>query len=223
MLIISPTEQRERRKIGRRLADEAIADLLQTFSSCYCHSCLDRMSHAVLLLDDEMHVLYATPQVEMILKKHNPAIVLSPQFTLYPPNYAERLLAFTQENNTQSDSFNLLLEGENGADLLLLLCFKLPKPTKAELNTARYMITLRDSKHYPSRQWLIFNQHFDLTPAEGRLCSAFADGLTLNDYCAKWNVAPSTARSQLHNVFSKTGTHRQTDLLRLIFLFTRTF
>jgi hypothetical protein len=43
-----------------------------------------------------------------------------------------------------------------------------------------------------------------------------------NDYRKKWNVATSTARSQLHNVFDKTSTHRQCDLLRLIFLFTRT-
>jgi DNA-binding CsgD family transcriptional regulator len=77
-------------------------------------------------------------------------------------------------------------------------------------------------QNYPSGQWLLFIKQFNLTPTEERLCRAFADGLTLKDYCEKWNVATGTARTQLHILFGKTATHRQSDLLRLIFLFSRT-
>jgi DNA-binding CsgD family transcriptional regulator len=85
------------------------------------------------------------------------------------------------------------------------------------------MITLHDSNHYSLQQWLLFKKQFNLTPAEARLCRSFADGLTLNDYCEQWKVATCTARSQLHSVFGKTSTHSQSNLLRLIFLFSRTF
>ncbi len=108
-----------------------------------------------------------------------------------------------------------------GGGQLLLTCFQLPKPAVPDLKAARYMITLRDSNFYPFQQWLFFTKQFNLTPAEARLCRMFVDGLTLNDYCEKWTVAISTARSQLHSVFEKTSTHRQCDLLRLIFLFSR--
>jgi len=107
-------------------------------------------------------------------------------------------------------------------DLLLLNCFQFPKSAGGDLQAARYMITLCDPNHYPSQNWLLFIKQFNLTPAEARLCHTLADGLTVNDYCEKWKVATSTARSQLHIVFDKTSTHRQSDLLRLIFLFSRT-
>jgi hypothetical protein len=45
--------------------------------------------------------------------------------------------------------------------------------------------------------------------------------LNLQDYCKKWHVTISTARSQLHAIFKKTFTRRQADLLRLIYLFSR--
>ena len=60
-----------------------------------------------------------------------------------------------------------------------------------------------------------------LTPAEARLCRALADGLSLADYCEKYRVSAHTARDALKDVFDKTSTRRQVDLLRLIFLFTR--
>ena len=50
------------------------------------------------------------------------------------------------------------------------------------------MLILHDPSHYPSQ----------LTPVEARLCRTLADGLTLNDYCEKWKVAVSIARSQLN-------------------------
>lgn len=147
---------------------------------------------------------------------------LSPKFTLHHPRHAARFAAFVNGKNHSTGPLSLLLEGENAkGDLLLLNCIQFPKSAEPDLQAARYMITLWYPNHFPSQQWLLFKKQFNLTPAEARLCRAFADGLTLNDYCEKWKVATSTARSQLHMVFEKTSTHRQCDLLRLIFLFSR--
>ena len=221
MSITPPPFQSERRDQARRTTDRAVDDLQKTFSTSHCHSCLERMADGVLLLDNETRVIYATPEVDQILKRHDLPLALSPKFTLYQPHHASRFAAFVNGKNREAGPLCLLLGDQNGDGQLLLNCFKLPKPAESGLKTARYMITLRDPNHYPSRQWLLFTQQFNLTPAEARLCRAFADGLTLNDYCEKWTVATSTARSQLHSVFEKTSTHRQCDLLRLIFLFSR--
>jgi DNA-binding CsgD family transcriptional regulator len=221
MSITPPPFQSERRDQARRSADRAVDDLQKTFSAPHCHSCLERMADGVLLLDNETRVIYATPEVNQILKRHDLPLALSPKFTLYQPHHASRLATFVNSTVHELGPLSLLLESENGRELLLLNCFQLPKPADPDLKSARYMITLRDPNHYPSRQWLLFTKQFNLTPAEARLCRTFADGLTLNDYCKKWTVATSTARSQLHSVFEKTSTHRQCDLLRLIFLFSR--
>jgi len=221
MSIPPPPCQSERGDLPRRSADRAVDDLHKTFSTPQCHACLERMADGVLLLDNETRVIYATLEVDQVLKRHDLPLALSPKFTLHQPHHASRFAAFVNGRNREAGPLSFLLEGENGHDLLLLNCFQLPKPGEPDLKAARYMITLRDPNHYPSRQWQFFTKQFNLTPAEARLCRTFADGLTLNDYCEKWTVTISTARSQLHSVFEKTSTHRQCDLLRLIFLFSR--
>ena len=222
-MTIHPFAQPERRKQSRRLADRAIDDLYNTFSSTHCRSCLERMADGVLLLDSETHVIYASQQAEQILKRADSPFTLTPKFSLHQSLPACRFAAFVSGKNSETSSpLTLLLAGENGHDLLLLNCFQLPKSAQSDSRSARYLLTLHDPNHYPSQKWLLFNEQFNLTPVEARLCRMLADGLTLHDYCEKWKVATSTARSQLHAVFEKTSTHRQNDLLRLFFLFTRT-
>ncbi len=43
--------------------------------------------------------------------------------------------------------------------------------------------------------------------------------IALDEYSEKFHISPYTARSQLKSIFDKTGTHRQVQLLRLIFAF----
>jgi DNA-binding CsgD family transcriptional regulator len=213
--------QPERRDQSRRTIDRTFDDLHKTFSTPFCHSCLERFADGVLLLDNETRIIYATPEVNLILKRHDLSFALSPKFTLHQPLHASRFATFINGKNREAGPLSLLLEDKNGLDMLLLNCFQLPKPAEPNVYAARYMLTLRDPNHYPSRQWQLFTQQFNLSTAEARLCRIFADGLTLKNYCEKWTVATSTARSQLHSVFEKTSTHRQCDLLRLIFLFSR--
>ncbi|MDD5460536.1 MAG: hypothetical protein PHG00_02710 [Methylococcales bacterium] len=207
----------QRRAQPRRIADRVIDDLYKTFSTC-----LERMADAVLLLDKERRGIYATPQIEQIMSSRlSMPFALTPKFTLHDPANASRFTAFVNGKNTEAGPLSLLLGDEKDHDLLLLTCYHLPTPPTPESHVARYMVTLRDPNRYPVRQWHFFTEQFTLTPAEARLCRALADGLTLSDYCNKWRITISTARSQLSSIFAKTSTKRQTDLLRLIYLFTR--
>ena len=180
------------------------------------------MADAVLLLDKERRVIYATEQVEQIMSRSAMLFALTPKFTLHDPANACRFAAFVSGKNTEAGPLSLLLGGENDHDMLLLTCFRLPESSTPGLHSARHMIKLRDPNRYSVRQWQLFTTQFTLTQAEARLCRALADGLTLSDYCCKWRVTISTARSQLSSVFGKTSTRRQSDLLRLIYLFTQT-
>jgi DNA-binding CsgD family transcriptional regulator/PAS domain-containing protein len=58
-------------------------------------------------------------------------------------------------------------------------------------------------------------QLYRLTPAEARLAAALASGATLEQIAAAHRVTQATLRSQLRSVFSKTGTSRQAELVRL--------
>ena len=54
-----------------------------------------------------------------------------------------------------------------------------------------------------------------LTVAETALLAALIDGATLIEFAERRGISVHTARNQLKSVFQKTGTRRQTELLRL--------
>jgi DNA-binding CsgD family transcriptional regulator len=57
---------------------------------------------------------------------------------------------------------------------------------------------------------------FQLTPAEARLAVALMAGETLNTYCERNGITRDTAKTQLRQVFAKTGCSRQADLIRTL-------
>lgn len=57
---------------------------------------------------------------------------------------------------------------------------------------------------------------FDLTPAEARLAAALSGGLTLDESAADQGIRRSTARTYLGQIFQKTGTHQQSQLVALL-------
>jgi len=54
---------------------------------------------------------------------------------------------------------------------------------------------------------------FGLSPTESRLTAAMCRGLTVNEYAASQGVSVGTARYQLKQIFAKTQTTRQADLV----------
>jgi len=69
--------------------------------------------------------------------------------------------------------------------------------------------------HQEGTQELIVNL-YGLTMAEAELAVLLCEGKTLEGAAAHRGVTLNTARSQLKRVFAKTGTSRQTDLVRLV-------
>ena len=58
--------------------------------------------------------------------------------------------------------------------------------------------------------------HFGLTPAEARLALHLVAGETLRSAEAKLSITYETARTHLKNIFDKTGTCRQAELVVVI-------
>lgn len=57
---------------------------------------------------------------------------------------------------------------------------------------------------------------FSLTPAEARLLGELATGKRLEDIAEGFCISKNTARAQLQNLFDKTGTSRQVELVKLV-------
>jgi DNA-binding CsgD family transcriptional regulator len=62
----------------------------------------------------------------------------------------------------------------------------------------------------------LLHRHFSLTPAEARLAVHLVAGETLRSAAVNLGISYETARSCLKNIFQKTGTCRQAELVIVI-------
>ena len=62
----------------------------------------------------------------------------------------------------------------------------------------------------------LLRSHFGLTPAEARLALHLVAGETLRSAEVKLSISYETARTHLKNIFDKTGTCRQAELIVVI-------
>lgn len=69
------------------------------------------------------------------------------------------------------------------------------------------------ARQYP---WPVAQALYGLTRKETRLLNGLLQGQTLEDYCAANFVTANTARTHLKSIFRKTGTNRQSELVRLL-------
>lgn len=214
------SQKNERRGQIRRITDRLTNELYNTGTTPECFSGVERTADAILLLDSEKRVIHVSSQAEKIINRSSISFTLFPRFALPSLPNTARFEAFVNQKNKKTGPLILQLSNEKTRQILLFSCFRLSEPKTADLNVARFLIKLRDPYRQLNNQLELFTEQYNLTRAEGRLCCALADGLTLNDYCAYWNIRMSTARSQLSSIFHKTQTKGQLDLLRLIFLFT---
>ena len=86
---------------------------------------------------------------------------------------------------------------------------------RSTLTTPAFIVLLRQGGELPQLAEGVA-LHFDLTPAEFKLCNALASGLSLKICALKWNRSYETLRSQLKTILSKTGKHRQIELVVLL-------
>ncbi|WP_426994086.1 helix-turn-helix transcriptional regulator [Methylomonas sp. CM2] len=208
-------------QLRRRESDRVEDDLYKTFSTPHCHHCLQSWDENELLLDSQRQLIYISPQAIDIIKQHPKLFTLSPGFRLLNPQHAAKLENFGTGKTHESEPLCLLLENDQEPQRILLSCHQLPKPSTSIPHAARYLLKLHYFCHFQSLKWQQFIRQYTLTRAEIRLCKSLVEGLTLTEYSAQWNITTGTARSQLHGVLGKTGTRRQADLLRVIYLFTQ--
>jgi DNA-binding CsgD family transcriptional regulator len=75
---------------------------------------------------------------------------------------------------------------------------------------------ISDPSSLPRRRTSLMQQLYGLTPAESRLADLLLEGIEVREAAEHLHITIGTARFHLKRVLAKTGSHRQTELLRLM-------
>lgn len=78
------------------------------------------------------------------------------------------------------------------------------------------LVTFHDTDQYRDLDPFIVGELYDLTPAEAKIATRVAQGMSLEQIADDCKIALSTVRTQLYAVFAKTGVSRQAELVSLL-------
>ncbi|PSO16457.1 LuxR C-terminal-related transcriptional regulator [Bradyrhizobium sp. MOS003] len=81
---------------------------------------------------------------------------------------------------------------------------------------ARALLILSNLAPRPAPDPALISQALDLTPAESRLAALLATGTSIAGAAEHLRISRETARNHLKSIFSKTGIHRQSELVTLV-------
>lgn len=180
----------------------------------YTHGALDSLDRATLIVDSTARVLFANQaarasfnaglkMVDGVLCGTRPAETSS----------LHRAIANPFENGARSQIAISRSPGRAPLSLLVI-------PLRHKLEwVARHgqaaIVFVHDPEDAADRRYHFLQERFGLTRAEAALVGEMLKGGDMPAVAARLMIAPATARTHLHRIFRKTGTTRQSELVRL--------
>ena len=83
-------------------------------------------------------------------------------------------------------------------------------------HTAQYMVTVHERPTAPHHDVSLWQAAFNLSPAEAKVAAHLFGGRAPKEIAKALHVSPSTIKTHLDALFSKTGTSRQAELVRVL-------
>lgn len=110
---------------------------------------------------------------------------------------------------------SLCVPSSGERDLLLTVC-ALPDAHDRDAGAPQAVIFISDPSRRPKVSGTILSELFGLTPTEADVACALAHGRRTGEIATDLSISATTVAFHLGNLFEKTGTHRQADLIALI-------
>lgn len=199
---------------------------VQTRGSASLQSALNSLEMGVLLIDRSSKIIFANAAANRIMAVGEPLRRLGESFTAADVRQAVPLqvaLSHAIANNAESAddpararraSMLALKAPRLGRSLVLSV---MPAEERAtERLDAAAVVYIVDPKLDLTSQLQPVCALFGLSPVESRLVCLLSAGRTLQDAAKTMRIKDQTARSYLKQIFLKTNTGRQADLVRIM-------
>jgi DNA-binding CsgD family transcriptional regulator len=179
---------------------------------------LDRSPVAVLLLDEHRRIIYANDHAATLDQRGDGVSVAPGGLALKGRNDQARLQQLIgRALNGGSEAVGMRVERAPGKRPYGLMVTPLPR-RHALLSALRpaVCVVITDPGSDPLIPVERLRAVFGLTEAEGRLAALLASGEDLRATADKLGITYGTARARLAEIFEKTETRRQGELINLL-------
>lgn len=200
---------------------EAMAELRQQNAAAVQSA--SRPDDGVVLTTARGHLLYSNPAADRILARADGVRLRGASLAACDPEDQHRLhaairLAAEDPGRASAVPVRLPIRRQSGGlpYLILVQPASPADPTPMSLMQPTTLVTLIDpTRSSASIDIEALRQVFHLSIAEARLVEQLVSGLTPKGAAQASCVSISTIRTQLRNVFAKTGCSRQSELVKL--------
>lgn len=100
--------------------------------------------------------------------------------------------------------------------VLQVTVLPVPEQKRIAASGSFALVLVSDPSSLPRPRASLMQQLYGLTPAESRLADLLLEGLEVREAAERLLITLETARFHLKRILAKTGTHRQTELMRLM-------
>ncbi len=192
--------------------------LLADFQSAF-----NRLPVGVVIVDHEQRVRFTSDKAARLLSPADGLAIQERELRAeqYGPDrrlqaaIAQALAAPNGHGPTVEDTLTVKRTSK-GRDFEILVAPLRTTPRGVVPPAPAAMVVIRDPEESSSLPWQLVQQLYGLSPAESKLSVALAGGAALKEYALHNQISVETARSQLKAAMSKTRTHRQVELIRMI-------
>lgn len=183
-------------------------------------SVLDNMSCAVMLVDDDLRLLYANPKGDALLAAGSLMQLTQGRMRIRGKIADDALrtavrLAAEDEARLSQRGIGIPVTAVDGAAAVLhvMPLFRRElRPGLAQRAAAAIFVMPAGSAHEPVDAIAVL---YDFTPAEAQIFASLCRGISLEKTAEALSIAKSTARTHLLRIFAKTGVNRQAELVVL--------
>ena len=184
-------------------------------------SALDAVEAAVVAVDGKGDVLVINGKAERILREQDGLLLRGKQLAAKEPRETReldslvRLTAATGAGKGLHSGGAMLLSRKQRRALRI---FVIPFHSSHLLTESApcALIFLHDPEVSPASRALALSSLYRLTPAECRLTDLLLQGLEVAAAATRMCITVGTARFMLKTILAKTGTHRQSELMRTL-------
>ncbi|HSV51650.1 MAG TPA: hypothetical protein VLJ57_06015, partial [Burkholderiaceae bacterium] len=197
----------------------AVRQRLQAATQNTTAIAIERVSTAVVVLARDRKILLANPAADELFSASGLPLVKDGRLCASgAPECAaldKALAACAIYRFDDHLSLSVRLGGAPGQGVVARLA-PVPGSTPMESRAAAIVFIAQEGRRALDIQ-SIMTMLYKLTPVEAELVKVLADGFTPEVFAERRAVGVATVRTQLRSVFTKTGTRRQSDLMRLVY------